>query len=151
MFLVLFTKIIVATIGGVRTFRVIEFNRVCGVNKVPYDLVYFGSVHHFLLLYTPFTLNCCSRFSSAVPQTMIWGLTLYKHTIASRNGWGRTPVVSLMIRDGTTVFGLISSEQTYLYLVTSIVVVMIDRNKVLVIVSILYAIFLHTVAHVVSS
>ncbi|KAJ8594131.1 hypothetical protein M405DRAFT_730282, partial [Rhizopogon salebrosus TDB-379] len=42
-----------------------------------------------------------------VTQTTILGLTLMKHILAKRAGWGRTPLVSLLIRDGTTAYFII--------------------------------------------
>ncbi|KAJ8593003.1 hypothetical protein M405DRAFT_635378 [Rhizopogon salebrosus TDB-379] len=40
-------------------------------------------------------------------QTTLLGLTLMKHSLAKRAGWGRTPLVSLLIRDGTTAYFII--------------------------------------------
>jgi len=40
-------------------------------------------------------------------ETFLFVLTLFKFLIALRNGWGRTPVVYLLMRDGTWAFILI--------------------------------------------
>jgi hypothetical protein len=71
---------------GIRSF---EFQFGCVPTNLPAVLIYPGA-------------------GVALTQTVIMGLTVAKHTVAVRNGWGRTPVVSLMIRDGTTVFIVMS-------------------------------------------
>src|SRR5216683_6367870 len=40
-------------------------------------------------------------------ETILFVLTLVKFLIALRDGWGRTPVVYLLVRDGTWAFMLI--------------------------------------------
>jgi hypothetical protein len=40
-------------------------------------------------------------------ETVLFILTLFKFIIALRNGWGRTPVLFLLVRDGTWAFILI--------------------------------------------
>ncbi|KAI0290331.1 hypothetical protein B0F90DRAFT_1672015 [Multifurca ochricompacta] len=40
-------------------------------------------------------------------ETLLFILTLFKFIVALRNGWGRTPVVYLLVRDGTWAFVLI--------------------------------------------
>lgn len=44
-------------------------------------------------------------------QTTILFLTFAKQIFAARTGWGRTPLVSLMIRDGSFAFVAIFSER----------------------------------------
>lgn len=48
--------------------------------------------------------------STVITQVVILGLTLVKHSFARREGWGRTPVISLVLRDGSYVFLIISGE-----------------------------------------
>ncbi|KAF8269166.1 hypothetical protein EI94DRAFT_1682202 [Lactarius quietus] len=40
-------------------------------------------------------------------ETVLFFLTLFKFIVALRNGWGRTPVLFLLVRDGTWAFFLI--------------------------------------------
>jgi hypothetical protein len=40
-------------------------------------------------------------------ETVLFILTLFKFIVALRNGWGRTPVLFLLVRDGTWAFILI--------------------------------------------
>ncbi|KAF8556762.1 hypothetical protein OG21DRAFT_553100 [Imleria badia] len=47
---------------------------------------------------------------------MLITLTLVKYFIAVRAGWGRTPLVSLVVRDGSTVYG------TIVFLVITVVI-----------------------------
>lgn len=35
------------------------------------------------------------------------GLTLFKYFFALRSGWGRTPLVSLVVRDGSTAYATV--------------------------------------------
>lgn len=44
---------------------------------------------------------------STVTQSSILFLTIAKQLVAARTGWGRTPLVSLMIRDGAFAFVMI--------------------------------------------
>lgn len=44
---------------------------------------------------------------SLCTQSSILFLTIAKQIFAKRTGWGRTPMVSLMIRDGTFAFVMI--------------------------------------------
>ncbi|KAJ8594130.1 hypothetical protein M405DRAFT_761013 [Rhizopogon salebrosus TDB-379] len=60
----------------------------CILSKPPFEIVY----HTIVILTT---------------QTTLLGLTLMKHILAKRAGWGRTPLVSLLIRDGTTAHFII--------------------------------------------
>ncbi|KIJ61235.1 hypothetical protein HYDPIDRAFT_31538 [Hydnomerulius pinastri MD-312] len=39
-----------------------------------------------------------------VTQSILLGLTIFKHVTAVRSGWGRTPLVSLIIRDSSAVY-----------------------------------------------
>ena len=52
-----------------------------------------------------------SLFSHSVAfvsfETVLFVLTLFKFIVALRNGWGRTPVLFLLVRDGTWAFILI--------------------------------------------
>jgi hypothetical protein len=43
-------------------------------------------------------------------ETILFLLTLAKFLAALRNGWGRTPVIYLLMRDGTWAFILIFGE-----------------------------------------
>lgn len=52
--------------------------------------------------------NC--SYSTVLTQVVILGLTLVKHSFVRREGWGRTPVVSLVLRDGSYVFFTVSGE-----------------------------------------
>ncbi|KIK94172.1 hypothetical protein PAXRUDRAFT_784436 [Paxillus rubicundulus Ve08.2h10] len=39
-----------------------------------------------------------------VTQSILLGLACFKHFIGLRSGWGRTPLVSLLVRDGSAVY-----------------------------------------------
>lgn len=52
-------------------------------------------------------------------------LTMFKYIIAVRAGWGRTPLVSLIVRDGSTVYGTIFCKQTLLLTVKAVSPVLI--------------------------
>lgn len=40
-------------------------------------------------------------------QSVIWVLAMYKRNLIVRDGWGRTPIVRLVTRDGALVFVVI--------------------------------------------
>lgn len=44
-------------------------------------------------------------------QITLMGLTLLKTVLARRSGWGRTPIVSLLLRDSSAVFFVISGQR----------------------------------------
>jgi hypothetical protein len=49
-------------------------------------------------------------FSIGLSQLTVLVLTVVKHVLTRRAGWGRTPIVSLMLRDGTLVFIVMISK-----------------------------------------
>ena len=84
----------------------VRFDIACTVIRSPPSLLIFG--------YTPILLISSailtSSFSSAafiLFETVLFVLTLIKFMVALRSGWGRTPVVFLLVRDGTWAFILI--------------------------------------------
>lgn len=91
--------------------------RVCGQRIFPRDCHHAvlhslrtavsDSVPHASLTFLIRTTTFVNNPSSAVvmiTQTTLIGLTLIKHILAKRAGWGRTPLVSLLIRDGTITY-----------------------------------------------
>ena len=47
------------------------------------------------------------RLAFILFETLLFGLTLFKFVQAVRTGWGHTPVMALLARDGTWAFALI--------------------------------------------
>ncbi|TFY77004.1 hypothetical protein EWM64_g7007, partial [Hericium alpestre] len=66
----------------------VQFDEACVVLHTPGSLIYFG------VAYVAF-------------ETILFGLTLVKFVQAVRRGWGRTPVVTVLMRDGTWAFALV--------------------------------------------
>ncbi|OAX38425.1 hypothetical protein K503DRAFT_691598, partial [Rhizopogon vinicolor AM-OR11-026] len=66
----------------------------CLLSAPPYQIVY----HTQVLLFSTVVL---------ITQATLLGLTLFKHTLAKRAGWGRTPLFSLVVRDGTAAFFIV--------------------------------------------
>jgi len=100
--LALLGEIIVICICGRRTLTIVNFDAVCAVaGKIPRDAIYLAAGPVFT-------------------QTVILALTALKHLFAIRQGWGRTPLVSLMVRDGALVFVVISTllALTLIFVVT---------------------------------
>ncbi|KAG2072032.1 hypothetical protein BDR04DRAFT_1117259 [Suillus decipiens] len=64
------------------------------------------SIPYCILSKPPYQIIYHAVFSIAVmtTQSALLGLALIKHILARRDGWGRAPLVSLLIRDGTTTF-----------------------------------------------
>lgn len=46
-------------------------------------------------------------------QSVIWALTMHKRNLAVRDGWGSTPVVKLVARDGAVVFFAVCGQLVY--------------------------------------
>ncbi|KAJ6495695.1 hypothetical protein C8R47DRAFT_369603 [Mycena vitilis] len=66
----------------------IQFDEICLVTKISPTLLIYGAA---TLLF----------------QTFLFGLTLFKFVHAVRDGWGDTPLVGLVMRDGTWAFILL--------------------------------------------
>ncbi|KAJ7129016.1 hypothetical protein C8R43DRAFT_690735 [Mycena crocata] len=66
----------------------IQFDEICVVTAISPALLIYGAA---TLLF----------------QTFLFGLTVYKFVIALREGWGDTPLVGLVMRDGTWAFVLL--------------------------------------------
>jgi hypothetical protein len=52
-------------------------------------------------------VNSASSIAVVVAQSTLLGLALMKHIVARRAGWGRTPLISVLIRDGTATYVII--------------------------------------------
>lgn len=77
-------------VNVVYTIRAAKYHEYCIFSKPPLQLTYHG----IIVLSTQITLM---------------GLTLLKTVLARRSGWGRTPIVSLLLRDSSAVFVVISA------------------------------------------
>ncbi|KAG1744444.1 hypothetical protein EDB19DRAFT_516327 [Suillus lakei] len=78
--------ILVIVVGGY--FHRIPSIPYCILSKPPYQIIY----HAIAVVAT---------------QSTLLGLALIKHILARRAGWGRAPLVSLLIRDGTATYFII--------------------------------------------
>ena len=83
----------------------VGFDATCTVIRSPPTLIIFAYAHS-LLISTILTL-VLSRAAFVTFETVLFVLTLIKFLVALRSGWGRTPVVFLLVRDGTWAFILI--------------------------------------------
>ncbi|TFY65126.1 hypothetical protein EVG20_g5710 [Dentipellis fragilis] len=72
----------------VRVVPGVQFDEVCIVQHTPASIVYFA------VSYIAF-------------EAILFGFTLVKFIQAVRTGWGHTPVISLLVRDGTWAFALV--------------------------------------------
>ena len=80
----------------------IPFIPYCILAQPPYQIIYHTQVSLFYLIYH--FANSASSIVVLTTQSTLIGLTLIKHILARRAGWGRTPLVSLLIRDGTATY-----------------------------------------------
>lgn len=89
----------------------LPFHPVCLVISIPRPTIFFGYVYS---TYDPLIyINLIAfipRFATVFTQLLILGLTVGKHHLALRAGWRRTPIVSLMLRDGATVFFVVAGQ-----------------------------------------
>ncbi|KAF9565538.1 hypothetical protein CPC08DRAFT_658948 [Agrocybe pediades] len=88
MFL-LFVRVGLSSASAVATLPDQTFDNSCLNDYIPTMVMYFFIVGEFLL------------------QGTILALTMAKHIMAVRAGWARTPLVSLLCRDGATTFTII--------------------------------------------
>jgi hypothetical protein len=84
----------------------VRFDATCTVVRSPPTLIIFAYGH---ILLTASTVLILVFYSAAFVsfEFVLFILTLIKFLVALRNGWGRTPVVFLLVRDGTWAFILI--------------------------------------------
>jgi hypothetical protein len=84
----------------------VHFDAICTVIRSPSDLIFFA---YDYIPFNPFTILTLALYSVAFVsfETVLFVLTLFKFLVALRNGWGRTPVIYLLVRDGTWAFILI--------------------------------------------
>ncbi|KAG2034154.1 hypothetical protein BDR03DRAFT_965613 [Suillus americanus] len=83
-------EVVSSVVNAVYTIRTTEYHGYCIFSKPPHQLMYHG----IIVLSTQITLM---------------GLTLLKTVLTRRSGWGRTPIVSLVLRDSSAVLVVISA------------------------------------------
>jgi hypothetical protein len=84
-------------------FPKIVFIPYCILIELPHLILYQTQV----LLFSSDLPHLKTMLSSVLvlaTQTTLIGLTLIKHILARRTGWGGTPLASLLIRDGTATY-----------------------------------------------
>lgn len=91
MIFLLFFRISLSSASAVMTVPDQKFTPSCLNENVPSVVMYFFIMGEFIM------------------QGTILGLTFFKHFIAVRAGWARTPLVSLLRRDGATTFTVITA------------------------------------------
>lgn len=84
----------------------VHFDATCTVVRSPPTLIIFAYGHIPL---TACAILILVFYSAAFVsfESVLFVLTLIKFIVALRSGWGRTPVVFLLVRDGTWAFILI--------------------------------------------
>ena len=101
----------VTVIPGVR------FDATCTVIRSPPSLLIFA-YGHVLLISSAILILVFYSAAFVLFETVLFVLTLIKFLVALRGGWGRTPVVFLLVRDGTWAFILIFGSPPLLTLTT---------------------------------
>ena len=84
----------------------VRFDATCTVVHSPPSLIIFAYGHILLTSSVVLTLVLYSAAFVSF-ESVLFILTLAKFLVALRSGWGRTPVVFLLVRDGTWAFILI--------------------------------------------
>lgn len=84
----------------------VSFDAACTVVRSPPSLIIFAYGH---ILSTSSAILTLVLYSAAFVsfESVLFILTLIKFLVALRSGWGRTPVLFLLVRDGTWAFILI--------------------------------------------
>lgn len=63
-------------------------------------------VHRVQALYPHRHYRSICVIIAITSQSIILYLTIHKHIVASRSGWSRTPIISLLMRDGATSYAV---------------------------------------------
>jgi len=94
-------EVVVLGINAIVELPNLKFNALCMTTTPPASIIVYGVI-------------------AITSQSIILYLTIRKHIIASRSGWSRTPIVSLLIRDGAVAYAVIFALQivTMVYLIT---------------------------------
>lgn len=93
---------------GAMIIRQLEFYGPCLPMWTPVELLYFRYASS-LYPQSPAHRKIPSVMEITF-QVLIFMLTLYKQFVAVLNGWQRTPVVSIVMRDGAVVFATMSGK-----------------------------------------
>jgi hypothetical protein len=107
------TNALIIVVPGVR------FDASCTVTRSPSTLVIFAYDNVFFLdpsAIAHYAIKSCNSAAFILFETILFLLTLAKFLIALRDGWGRTPVVHLLMRDGTWAFILIFGPPSHIFL-----------------------------------
>jgi hypothetical protein len=105
------TQNVAQAISVIYTIPAVAFNPICHIERIPRLVAMHGSVQP---LSSHSLTNFCARsFATLSMQTTILGLTIIKCFVALRAGWGRVPLVKLIVRDGTLSFIVISGEPRF--------------------------------------
>lgn len=108
--LLVFTEVTVSSINSYINVPKLQFDDVCLTQLAFLPVIQFGFVFEFIpkidnLIWGISIIALCT-------QSSILFLTFAKQIFAVRTGWGRTPLVSLMIRDGVFAFVAIFGESS---------------------------------------
>jgi hypothetical protein len=101
-------EVVVLGINAIVELPNLKFNALCMTTTPPASIIVYGSVLVFCYEYT-----CLISYASVIAitsQSIILYLTIRKHIVASRSGWSRTPIVSLLIRDGAVAYAVIFGD-----------------------------------------
>ena len=85
----------------------VRFDATCTVVRSPPSLIIFAYGHDILLTASAILILVFYSAAFVSFESVLFILTLLKFLVALRSGWGRTPVVFLLVRDGTWAFILI--------------------------------------------
>jgi len=88
VFLFFALEVIGMVVGLALSLPGITYDKVCLVVGAPWELIIYGG-------------------ASILFQTVLFGLTAWKFFTAMRAGWGSTPIITLLMRDGTWAFFLL--------------------------------------------
>jgi hypothetical protein len=86
----------------------VSFEIVCVIVPVPKKTTTSGYVYP--LIYYILRPNQ-PRIIVPITQTTLVGLIIFRSILARHSGWGRTPLVSLLIREGLATYFLMISKQ----------------------------------------
>lgn len=92
----------------------------CAARKAdPRGVAFFGQVHDSSCLFYNHDVDpnhlCISvllRAGAGLSQVVVVAMTLFKLVVGRRGGWGRTPLTSLMLKQGLVTFFIVLGKYT---------------------------------------
>ena len=119
LYLLYSVEVVAMIVTLVKAVPKVGFDSACVVTSSPIELLYFASV------LSRTTIHARSLTSSSIAyigfEALLFMLTIYKLVETLYHGWGTTPVLTVIVRDGTWAFAMIFRVYSLLLIVQRLV------------------------------